>query len=213
MHLLSSKWVLFVTTILLITSGCVSKKKYVEMTGYRDQAENRVRELTNRVSNLETEFNTTKNDFRYSNQQKDQYIDSLNRHILGLHSNINTTSSSIEEQSNIFQIEKRRLNQLLAEKDREIRMNQQLAEERKQQLENLRGEYDAQRIQLKNAESEAYSEKSRLVQLHAEQERTAKELEQKTMENRRLQNELNTLRTEAEMLRNQVKLLKTQIGQ
>ncbi|MBN2805558.1 MAG: hypothetical protein JXR22_02785 [Prolixibacteraceae bacterium] len=183
------------------------------MTAYRNQAENRVQELTSQVNNLETEFNDIRNDFRYSNLQKDQYIDSLNRHVQGLHARLSTSSSNIEEQINTFQIEKRRLNQLLSEKDREIRMALQLAEERKQQLETLRVEFDAQRIQLKNAESEASSGKSRYEQLRSDLDKTAGELEQKILENKRLQSELKTSKAEAEMLRNQVKLLKSQMGQ
>lgn len=213
MRLLSSKWVLLMLVSVLLSSGCVSKKKFVEMTGYRDRAEKRVQELSTKMAAIEDEFNAIRNDFRYSNLEKDRYIDSLSRQIIYLNSNLNTTSSSIEEQLSAFQIEKRRLNQLLAEKDREIRMSQQLSEERKKQLDMLRMELDALNIQLKNAESETATERSRLEQVRSEQERVSRELEQKTLENKRLGNELGTLKSEVEMLRNQVKLLKSQIGQ
>lgn len=213
MKRLSNRWLICSMVLLSVLSSCVSKKKYLEMTGYRDRAEKRVDELSGQVNRLETEFNTVRNDFRYSNLQKDQYIDSLNKHILGLRSNLSVSSTSIEEQINNFQLEKRRLNQLLAEKDREIRMTQQLAEERKQQMESLRNENETLLIRLKNAESETYAGNSRYNQLLATQEKTSKELEQKSMENSRLQSELKKLNAEAEMLRNQVKLLKSQIGQ
>lgn len=205
--------IIVLASLILLLPGCVAKKKYIEMESYRTKAEQRVKELTLNVAELQNEFNGYKNDFHYSNSAKDLYIDSLTSVITGLNSDLSSKDANIEDQVFSFQVEKRRLNQLLAEKDREIRMAQRNTDVISVQLNDAKQEIDNLNIKLKNAEStgNAAQQKS---QLQADEvEKMKVEIQKRSEEIRKLQSDLKSKNDQIEALQNQVKLLKSQFGQ
>ena len=132
------------------------------MDEYRDKAESMVEELTGDVSQLTQEINRYQNDFRFNNDQKDRQIDSLKTIIISLNSDLLSTSTDIEDQISAFQNEKRSLNQLLAEKDRDIRKLQLRADHLNVELDNLKKELNDAKIQLRNAERIASSRENKV---------------------------------------------------
>ncbi|MFA9389415.1 MAG: hypothetical protein ACERKD_06390 [Prolixibacteraceae bacterium] len=198
---------------MLILPGCVAKKKFVEMENYRTKAELRVVELTRNVSNLQQEFNNYKNSFHYSNSTKDAYVDSLSKVIVGLNTDLLSTSENIEDQIFSFQVEKRRLNQLLADKDREIRMAQRSNETIKAQIDGLNVEITNLSIKLKNATSSGNANEEKINGQKVELENLAAQLQKKNADFAQLKTEINSKNEEIKTLQNQVKLLKEQFGQ
>lgn len=93
----------------------------------RNRADQRVRELTAEVGQYEKDFNNFKNEFHYNNNVKDIHIDSRSKLIVGLNTDLMSRSENIDDQLFPFQVEKRRLNQLLSEKEVQIRgLNREL---------------------------------------------------------------------------------------
>ena len=204
--------ILVVVALIALLPSCVAKKKFVEMESYRNKAEQRVKELTKQVSDLQTEFNGYHNDFSYSNSQKDLYIDSLNKVIVGLNSELMSSNENIEDQTFSFQVEKRRLNQLLAEKDREIRMAQRNSDAISVQLEDAKNEVADLKIQLQNAQSSSSANEQRLNARDEEITKLKNDLQTKDSTIKKLQSDLNARNDEIQSLKNQVKLLKEQFG-
>lgn len=203
---------LVVAILIVLMPSCVAKKKFVEMESYRNKAEQRVKELTKEVSSLQTEFNDYRNDFSYSNAQKNQYIDSLNSVITGLNSDLMSSNENIEDQTFSFQVEKRRLNQLLAEKDRELRIAKRNSDAISVQLEDLKNEVADLEIQLQNAKSTANAAQRKLDGQGDEISKLNSELQKKDSAIKKLQSDLAAKDEEIQSLKNQVKLLKDQFG-
>ena len=201
-----------IAIFVLLLPSCVAKKKFVEMESYRIKAEQRVKQLTKEVSDLQTEFNNYKNDFSYGNSRKDLYIDSLNKVIVGLNSEISSTNENIEDQTFSFQVEKRRLNQLLAEKDRELRMAQRNTESLSVQMEDLKDEVADLSIKLQNAESSLNVNQSKVNSQDEEIKRLKDEIQKKSSDIKKLQADIRDKDEQIEALENQVKLLKSQFG-
>ena len=198
-------------TVLLLPS-CVAKKKFVEMETSRNRAEQRVRELTDNVNQMEVDFNNFKNEFHYNNSVKDNVIDSLGKEIVHLNSNLNAKSENIEDQIFSFQVEKRRLNQLLADKDKEIRQLSSQISSLDVQLADLKNEEQDSAIKLRNSVSENKSLVLEITQKEDEIEKLRKNLDQKTVEIGKLKSSLTQKDEQIEALQNQVKLLKSQFG-
>ena len=121
-------FILYVFSIVLITSSCVSKKKFIEMQDGRLKAEEQVRQLTKenndkaiRIEALIADFETMKNELMLSNAMKDQYIDSLNSEVFVLSELLNERTESFETTSFNFDFERQRLNTAIADKDKTIR--------------------------------------------------------------------------------------------
>lgn len=210
----SAKSVLIIVTlVVLILPSCVSKKKFVEMEGYRTRAEQRVVELTKEVADLKVEFEQYNNKFYYNNSVKDQMIDSLSNVIVSLHSDLSSKSENIEDQIFSFQVEKRRLNQLLADKDREIRIAQRNAEMLKVKADDLQREIDDANVKLRNSESTAAANERAVAMKDGELEKLKNQIEKQSGDLVRLQKEMTKKNEEIEALNNQVKLLKSQFGQ
>lgn len=203
---------LLVVILVVLLPSCVAKKKFVEMESYRNKAEQRVKELTNEVSSLQTEFNNYRNDFTYSNAHKDIYIDSLNNVIVGLNTELMSSNENIEDQTFSFQVEKRRLNQLLAEKDREIRITKRNSNAISVQLEDLKNEVADLEIQLQNAKSTSNATQKKLDGQDNEISKLNSELQKKENAIKKLQSDLASKDEEIKSLKNQVKLLKDQFG-
>jgi chromosome segregation ATPase len=203
---------LFLFALLVLLHGCVAKKKFVAMEESRNRAENRVVELTNKTEQLESDFNDFKNDFHYSNSIKDSYIDSLNKEILRLNNNMVDKVQNIDEQVLSFQVEKRRLNQMLADKDREIRdlKNDKALTDRK--IKELQNNLQSSQISLREATSQQNTLQSQLTQRNSEIERTKSSLDERVAEINKLHIQLAEKDDRIEVLENQVKLLRSQLG-
>ncbi|MCF8359028.1 MAG: hypothetical protein K9H26_09740 [Prolixibacteraceae bacterium] len=202
-----------VLLFLLFFFSCVSKRKYLEMEDSRNRAEQRIRELTDEVDRLKKEFNSKKNEFHYNNNTKENYIDSLNRTIIRLHTDLSTKDESIEDQIFTFQVEKRRLNQLLSDKDKQIRNLNRESNALQLQIDDLNREIQDMSFKLKNSDSSTRS-LERQIQV---KEQKINDLQSKYD---RCQREISALNTkiseqkqEIERLTNNVNLLKSQLGQ
>lgn len=210
LHIFSTRLLLF-TTIILLTS-CVAKKKFVAMEASRNRAENRVLELTQQLQRWENDFNSIKKDFHYNDVQKNALIDSLQGQISALNQSINSSTQNSEERVNTFQIEKRRLNQILAEKDRQLSLRQKALDESHTRLEALKDEVNTLSFDQRNneqklsrLEEEKASDEARHRVLNRELEAVKKQLDEARQTLAARNEELN-------VLRNQVKLLKEELA-
>lgn len=204
--------IVILLVIILGLSSCVAKKKYIEMEGYKNRAENRVIELTKDVANLKEEFNEYNNQFYYNNAQKDAYIDSLNQIITSLNSDLTSTTEKNEDKVSSFQIEKRRLNQLLADKDKEINRLQQTNKGLSARVDNLELKIADLQIDLKNAESSANNFERQISSKENEIEKLNTKLVKQKAELSSLKQQIEDKEEQIESLNNQVKLLKSQFG-
>ena len=123
-HLLVS-----ILAVSLIFTSCVTKKKFLEMQTGRLKAEELSRQLNEennakaiRIEALIADFETMKNELLESNAIKDQYIDSLNKEFFVLTENMNQQSESLQETSFTLDFEKQRLTNVLAGKDKTIKL-------------------------------------------------------------------------------------------
>lgn len=203
--------IVFISTLLF--PSCVAKKKFVAMETSRNRAEQRVKELTSDIEGLELDFNEYKNDFHYNNSIKDSFIDSLNRTIVNLNNDIHSKSDNIEDQIFSFQVEKRRLNQLLADKDKEIRTIKRQMNSLEIQLDDLEKETQDAAIQNRNSSSEINVLKSQIAQKENEKVGLSSSLEKRKAELLKLKSSIASKDSEIEALKNQVNLLKSQIKQ
>lgn len=198
--------------IVLFLSSCVAKKKYIEMEGYKQRAEQRVMVLTKEIADLKEEFNQVNNQFYYNNSEKDAFIDSLNKVIADLNSDLSSSNESIEDKTFSFQVEKRRLNQMLSDKDREIRLlkrNNAVMEER---ADDLQKKINDLNIELQNSQSTASANERQISQKSREIERLSENIETQKSNLDKLKQEIDSKNEEIEALKNQVKLLKSQFG-
>lgn len=197
---------------ILILSSCVAKKKFVAMEASRNRAESRVLELTQQLKQWEGEFNSIKKDFHYNDVQKQSVIDSLQREIKGLNESISSTMQNSEDRVNTFQIEKRRLNQMLAEKDRELSLRQKALDESRTQLEaledkvnSLSTDKESNVLKLSKLEEEKTSDNAQISALNKELDLMKKQLDE-------ARQTIATRNEELNVLRNQVKLLKEELA-
>lgn len=194
---------------ILILPSCVAKKKFVAMEESRNRADKRVRELTKNIEGLESDFNEYKNEFHYNNSMKDNMIDSLNRTIVNLNSDILSKSDNIEDQVFSFQVEKKRLNQLLVEKDKEIRaLNSELSS-LKVQLGDLEKSSNDVQIQYRNSLNEINTLNSRIIQIENEKSKLETGLAKSNAELTKLKSSINEKNEEIEVLKNQIKVYKS----
>ncbi|MDA3881268.1 MAG: hypothetical protein PF436_12835 [Prolixibacteraceae bacterium] len=194
-------------------TSCVAKKKYIAMQESRNRAEQRVRVLTQDVQNLESEFNSYKNDFHANNETKDSMIDSLSLKINQTNAALLSRDENIDEKVFSFQVEKRRLNEMLANKDREIR----ILNNEKQSLENQIKELEKQTrdtgLKIRESSIQQNAIQAELEQKEKELTQLQSQISQKNQEISSLQSAISKKDEEIEKLSNQVKLLKTQFGQ
>ena len=203
--------------LVLLTSfvlpSCVAKKKFIEMETSRNRADRRVRELTADVKQLEADFNRYKNEFHFNNSIKDNKIDSLRKEITNLNLDLNSKSDNIEGQIFSFQVEKRRLNQMLADKDREIREMKNTISALNIEISDLKNLEQELNIKVQNLETKSRSQVADLELKESDTEKLRKEIELKKSELNKLKSTLAEKDEQLEILRNQVKLLKSQFGQ
>lgn len=140
--------ILTVFSVVFIAPSCVSKKKYLEMTSSKQQADARIEELNSvvsgknqRIEKMIADFEQMKNELMESNAIKDQYIDSLSGELNKLAKTVNVKESVIGQKETSFEFEKRRLTEDLDEQRKLVRNKQlemnQLSDEIKTLNENL----------------------------------------------------------------------------
>lgn len=205
---------LLITSLLIIASlsSCVTKKKFLASETYRNNAELRVKELNQQMNALQTEFNTYRNEFNYSNAHKDNYIDSLSKIIGGLKLDLSSTTENIEDQTFSFQAEKRRLNQLIVEKDTELRLAKRNNEVLGAQIKELDDEIASLKLDVQNAEGRQKQTIQQLDSKENELQKLNKDLNEKAEQLKKLQATIKIKDAEIESLGNQVKLLKEQFA-
>ncbi len=118
---------IIIALFLIVFSGCVSKKKFVEMQNGRTRAEKLARQLDDenkakaaRIEALIADFEAMKNELLVNNAIKEQLIDSLNGAAFKLNENLNSQKESLQETSFNLNFEQKRLNDALNEKDKNI---------------------------------------------------------------------------------------------
>ena len=213
--------IIYILTLLsIVLSSCVAKKKYLEMEAGRLSAEQKVRDLTaennakaERLKVMIADYETLKSELLGSNAIKDQYIETLNKEIFSLKSNVSQTSESLEEKNYAFEFEKRRLNSIIQERDARIKT----LEADNSRLDNLVHErltmIEQGKFDIKEKENELKvmeGLKNRQEELVTGLQSKASDL-QKTISG--LQAQMEDKNAEISKLSNQVKLLKSQIGQ
>ncbi len=218
---MKARSIIYILTLLsIVLSSCVAKKKYLEMEAGRLSAEQKVRDLTaennakaERLKVMIADFETLKSELLGSNAIKDQYIETLNKEIFSLKSNVNQTSESLEEKNYAFEFEKRRLNSIIQERDARIKTLEadnsrldNLARERLTMIEQGKFDIKEKENELKVMEGL----KNRQEELVTNLQGKASDL-QKTISG--LQAQMEDKNAEILKLSNQVKLLKSQIGQ
>ena len=122
------KYSLFTTVFfLLLFSGCVSKKKYLEMETGRLKAERMASQLdeenkakAKRIEALIADFEVMKNELLENNAIKEQLIDSLNGAIFQLTENLDDQKNMLQRTSSDLNFQQNRLNDQLQERDRNI---------------------------------------------------------------------------------------------
>lgn len=140
--------ILIVFSLVFLVPSCVSKKKYLEMTSSKQQADARIEELNlvvsgknQRIEKMIADFELMKNELMESNAIKDQYIDSLSGELNKLAKTVNVKESVIGQKETSFEFEKRRLTEDLDEQRKLVRNKQlemnQLSDEIKTLNENL----------------------------------------------------------------------------
>jgi chromosome segregation ATPase len=191
-------FILSVLSIAILTSSCVSKKKFLEMQDGRLKAEEQVRQLTEesnaraqRIEALIADFEAMKNELMQSNAIKDQYIDSLNSEVFVLNEKLNKQTESLQETSFNLDFEKQRLTAAIENKDKSIRT----LESRISQMED--------ELNAKTQMAEQYSfDKRQLAEKIDLLESQKKGGENKVTE---LQSQLEKIKSETAVLKAQIK--------
>lgn len=122
---------ILVFSVAFFTPSCVSKKKYLEMTVSKQQADAQIMELNSivsgkdlRIEKMIADFEQMKNELMESNAIKDQYIDSLSGELNKLAKTVNAKESVIGEKETSFEYEKRRLTEDMDEQKKLVRSKQ-----------------------------------------------------------------------------------------
>ena len=120
-------FVLTITLILFVFSGCVSKKKFLDMQAGRMRAEKRAQQLDEenkakaaRIEAMIADFESMKNELMQNNAIKEQLIDSLNGTVFKLNESLDSQKETLQRTSSDLNFEQRRLNDALNEKERNI---------------------------------------------------------------------------------------------
>lgn len=97
-------------------SGCVSKKKYLEMEGWKLDAEKQVRQLTKEKTDLEkrvatmiADYESIKADMLATNAHKDQLIANLHKEMATVSNSAAAKNSDMEDKLYAYEYEKRQL--------------------------------------------------------------------------------------------------------
>jgi len=208
-----------IISFLILFSGCVSKKKFIDMEAGRRRAEHRVVALTyeNKDLRKEIEFKTNEynkmlNNLLGSNAIKDDHIDSLSKEVVDLNNNVSARDASIEEQIYAFQSEKRRLKSQIEDQEKEInrlksKINTISAEKIKVEDELIMANFQTSKRKetMKKLQLRIQSLENDLIRMQNQLDKTEGLRE-------KMSNQLANKEEKIERLENNVKLLKNQLG-
>lgn len=159
---------LLVSSVLLFSSSCVTKKKYLALDTAKRLSDTKVAELNalvgarnQRIEKMIADFEQMKNELMESNAIKNQYIDSLAGEVNKLAKDVDVKESAIGEKLNSFEFERRQLTEDLAEQKqlngkKQVELNQlsgeiqKLKDELSQLTFDLTREKDEKQILLGN---------------------------------------------------------------
>ncbi|MBN2636077.1 MAG: hypothetical protein JXR61_07390 [Prolixibacteraceae bacterium] len=205
---------------LVVFSGCVSKKKFLEMEAGRLRAETLASRLNDenkakadRIEVLIDDFETMKNELLENNAIKEQAIDSLNETIFALTEDLEQQMEIAQRTSTNLSFEQRKLNDELNAKDRNItnlqkeitRLENEITEkndgidQRNFEITRLKDEATVLNRKIQTGEQKLVELQNQLKQLQIDTETLKKQISEKDETILRLENN--------------VKLLKNQLGQ
>lgn len=103
---------LFIITVLIVFSSCVSKKKFLSMEQQKEKYQSQTTllleengKLKRNITQAESEFETLKNELHAGNAVKDDEIDALTRKVKTLESTTTNLKSKLNNTMNRFQQE------------------------------------------------------------------------------------------------------------
>lgn len=213
------KIIWLVVVIPLVLSSCVAKKKFLEMEAGRLKAEQKVRELdqanidkSRRIDVLIADYESLKSEMLESNAIKGQYIDSLRKEMTLLSSDVNQTSETLEEKQYAFEFEKRRLNNVVSEKDNKILSLNNEVVRLKNEIREKTSVVSQKSFEISQQQSTISKlESEKLTQVNKLQENLEK-LDQLQKIIAQLQAQIKEKDETITRLSNNVKLLKSQLG-
>ena len=214
------KYSIVLLILSLITfSGCVSKKKYLEMEAGRIKAEKLAAQLDEennakaaRIEALIADFESMKNELLENNAIKEQVIDSLNGTIFELSENLETQKNMLQRTSTDLNFEQKRLNDELAEKERNIANSEKEVTRLENEVSEKNDQIDQKNFDLGKLKDEAVilngkiqSEDQKLVQLQTQLDKLKTDVSD-------LQKQISEKDETILRLENNVKLLKNELG-
>lgn len=111
-----NKIVLLPAVALIVLSGCVSKKKYLEMESLKLNAEKQVSQLTRqnddmqkRIKTMIADYESIKADMLATNAHKDQLILNLHQEMSAISNSAAEKNSNMEDKLYAYEYEKRQL--------------------------------------------------------------------------------------------------------
>ncbi|MFV0521595.1 MAG: hypothetical protein ACK5MI_04060 [Mangrovibacterium sp.] len=111
-----NKIVLLPAVALIVLSGCVSKKKYLEMESLKLNAEKQVSQLTRqnddmqkRIKTMIADYESIKADMLATNAHKDQLISNLHQEMSAISNSAAEKNSNMEDKLYAYEYEKRQL--------------------------------------------------------------------------------------------------------
>lgn len=111
-----NKIVLLPAVALIVLSGCVSKKKYLEMESLKLNAEKQVSQLTRqnddmqkRIKTMIADYESIKADMLATNAHKDQLISNLHQEMSTISNSAAEKNSNMEDKLYAYEYEKRQL--------------------------------------------------------------------------------------------------------
>lgn len=211
--------VLFIISLALIFTSCVSKKKFIEMQEGRIQAEQQVRQLSQennaraeRILALIADFEAMKNELLGSNAEKDDHIDNLNKKIINLNEQLTQQKESLQASTFTYGFEKERLSESVQAKDKTIRSLESKVKELENDLSRQSTVMSERNIRMgvlndKIEAMEAEKARGELQQnvLHQQMQKQRQEIDS-------LNNELKVKDEHIIRLQNNVNLLKRELG-
>lgn len=213
------KYYLILAVLIIFTSGCVSKKKFLEMQTGRINAEKLAAELDQqnkekalRIEALIEDFEAMKNELLFSSTVKDQYIDSLKSQIYVLNENLNKQKESLKETSFNLGFEKQRLTNAIRVKDQSIAQLEERVASLEQSISEKNSIIDQRNFDLKRTENQVNVLEGKLTAAENKQTTLRAELDKVREQTKILQKQIGEKDTEISKLQNNVKLLKSQLG-
>lgn len=209
--------IIVIIGVLLLSTSCVSKKKYLEMETGRLKAESLARQLDEennqkaaRIEALIADFETIKNELMENNAIKDQYIDSLNGEIFALQEQLDAQQESMRESSFTVDFEQQRLTEALKTKDKniaslrsevsalenEISLKNSALDQRNFEINRLKDEAEVLQGKLQTGDDRIAELQNQLQQAKTQTEKLQSQIEEKNASITRLENNVKLLKKE-----------------